>query len=57
MTGTDVLFAPPPSKTAAAGATARPPLAAAGPCLEKKAVILDMGEASREQGFRLNGCR
>jgi len=22
-----------------------------------KAVVLDMGEASREQGFRLNGCR
>lgn len=21
------------------------------------AVVLDMGEASREQGFRLNGCR
>ena len=27
-------------------------------CLIKKsAVVLDMGEASREQGFRLNGCR
>ena len=23
----------------------------------KQAVVLDMGEASREQGFRLNGCR
>jgi hypothetical protein len=23
----------------------------------KQAVILDMGEASREEGFRLNGCR
>lgn len=23
----------------------------------KRAVVLDMGEASREQGFRLNGCR
>ena len=21
------------------------------------AIVLDMGEASREQGFRLNGCR
>ena len=25
--------------------------------IKKQAVILDMGEASREQGFRLNGCR
>ena len=25
--------------------------------ITKRAVILDMGEASREQGFRLNGCR
>ena len=24
---------------------------------KKQAIILDMGEASREQGFRLNGCR
>jgi hypothetical protein len=23
----------------------------------KRPVILDMGEASREEGFRLNGCR
>lgn len=23
----------------------------------RKPAILDMGEASREQGFRLNGCR
>jgi hypothetical protein len=25
--------------------------------IRKPAVELDMGEASREQGFRLNGCR
>ena len=25
--------------------------------IETPAVVLDMGEASREQGFRLNGCR
>ncbi len=25
--------------------------------VKKPAIILDMGEASREQGFRLNGCR
>ena len=25
--------------------------------IKKQAVVLDMGEASREQGFRLNGCR
>ena len=24
---------------------------------DKPAVVLDMGEASREEGFRLNGCR
>ena len=24
---------------------------------KKPAMVLDMGEASREQGFRLNGCR
>lgn len=25
--------------------------------VKKPAITLDMGEASREQGFRLNGCR
>jgi hypothetical protein len=25
--------------------------------IKKAPVVLDMGEASREQGFRLNGCR
>jgi hypothetical protein len=25
--------------------------------VKKAPVVLDMGEASREQGFRLNGCR
>lgn len=25
--------------------------------VKKVAIVLDMGEASREQGFRLNGCR
>jgi hypothetical protein len=54
---TDVLFAPPPSKTASTGATARPPFIAASTVPDKKPVILDMGEASREEGFRLNGCR
>lgn len=24
---------------------------------QKRPVVLDMGEASREQGFRMNGCR
>jgi len=28
-----------------------------GERLIKRAMVLDMGEASREQGFRLNGCR
>ena len=27
------------------------------PLIKKPVVELDMGEASREQGFRLNGCR
>lgn len=27
------------------------------PLIKRRPVILDMGEASREQGFRLNGCR
>jgi hypothetical protein len=27
------------------------------PLIERRPVVLDMGEASREQGFRLNGCR
>lgn len=27
------------------------------PLVAKRVVVLDMGEASREQGFRLNGCR
>ena len=26
-------------------------------CLIKTPIVLDMGEASREQGFRMNGCR
>ncbi len=26
-------------------------------CASVRTVVLDMGEASREQGFRLNGCR
>ena len=25
--------------------------------IRRPAVVLDMGEASREQGFRINGCR
>lgn len=25
--------------------------------IKKQAIVLDMGEASREQGFRMNGCR
>ena len=25
--------------------------------IKRRPVILDMGEASREQGFRMNGCR
>ena len=54
MTGNDLMFAV-PSKTTAAGLSSRAPVAA--PQTNKPATILDMGEASREQGFRLNGCR
>ena len=35
----------------------RETLAQAGPCSTGQAVVLDMGEASREEGFRQNGCR
>jgi hypothetical protein len=58
MTGNDVTFAPTPiKKPSPAGATARPPFIAAPDRPLTQAVVLDMGEASREQGFRLNGCR
>ncbi len=48
------------------GSSDMKPLFSAGPvrrkeqpkdCAPVRTVILDMGEASREQGFRLNGCR
>ena len=36
---------------------ARPDRGRADSSGKKSAMILDMGEASREEGFRLNGCR
>ena len=55
MTGNDLMFAV-PSKSSGSAVTARPPVAA-GAQETKQAIVLDMGEASREQGFRANGCR
>lgn len=57
MTGNDVMFATPPAKSNATGATVRPPEVKSALLSPKCPVVLDMGEASREQGFRLNGCR
>jgi hypothetical protein len=55
---TDLMFAKPPVKPTETGATARPPAAGAEKAKEKTpCVVLDMGEASREEGFRLYGCR
>lgn len=56
MSTTDSIFAFPPAQ--AGGAKSVPPQrpAAAERCKEAKPV-LDMGEASREEGFRLYGCR
>lgn len=57
MTDNDVMFAPPPTSTTAPAATAETPFIAAPQRPATEPVVLDMGEASREQGFRLNGCR
>lgn len=47
--------APAPAASAIASLSKAPsPNAPAPPC---SAMILDMGEGSREEGFRLNGCR
>ena len=56
MTGNDVMIALPPLKTTAPAAKTPPEsFMLARP--QEKPVVLDMGEASREEGFRLNGCR
>jgi hypothetical protein len=59
MTGNDFMIAPPPARPASAGATVRPPAPVPSATDEKhcEPVILDMGEASRLQGFRQHGCR
>jgi hypothetical protein len=57
MTGSDLFFATPPTKPCATGATAQTPAPPVATRAAKKPIILDMGEASREQGFRMNGCR
>lgn len=57
MTDHDVMIAPTTTRTPAPAATVEPPFIAAPQPTETPSVILDMGEASREQGFRLNGCR
>jgi len=56
MSWGEMAFAEPETKSAAKipARQTREPV----PTLAKRAaIILDMGEASREQGFRLNGCR
>jgi hypothetical protein len=57
MIDTDVMVTPPPTTTPPPAAKVDAPFMAAPKQPEKKPVPLDMGEASREQGFRLNGCR
>ena len=57
MTDHDVMFAPPPTRTSAPAVKAETPFMAAPQPPAKDPLVLDMGEASREQGFRLNGCR
>jgi hypothetical protein len=57
MTRNDFMFAPPPAKPASPDATAHPPEKASATKPTCDPVVLDMGEASREQGFRINGCR
>lgn len=57
MTDNDVMFAPPPTKSTDPATPVEPPFIAAPQQPANKSVVLDMGEASREQGFRLNGCR
>lgn len=55
MSDNTTIFAFPPSKPEAKIDQA--PVAVEGSSIKKPAMVLDMGEASREQGFRLNGCR
>ena len=58
MIDNDVMVAPAPTTTPPPPATkVDAPFMAAPKQSEKKPVLLDMGEASRAQGFRLNGCR
>ena len=57
MTGNDAMIALPPLKPTTPAATATPPEPFMLARPQEKPVVLDMGEASREQGFRLNGCR
>jgi hypothetical protein len=45
------------SSPKAGGKTAPPPRPVTAAELKEKSLVLDMGEASREQGFRLYGCR
>jgi hypothetical protein len=56
MAGNDMLFSfgkPKPRRSTAARET----VAHAESCSTAETVVLDMGEASREEGFRQNGCR
>lgn len=57
MTDHDVMTAPTTTTPPARAETVEPPFIAAPQPTATRPVILDMGEESREQGFRLNGCR
>ena len=57
MTGNKLMFATPPAKAKTTDATVRSPEVKSQSRPAEDTIVLDMGEASREQGFRLNGCR
>ena len=57
--GSEKLAARPGEQGAIAigGQSSRPSRDSSLGLIKKAAVVLDMGEGSREQGFRMNGCR
>jgi len=57
MTSGDTMMAEPPQIFRAKTPPSTTPAAIEAPVRNDPPVTLDMGEASREQGFRLNGCR
>lgn len=55
--GSAKIAARPGKGIAIGGSVSREKRDYASELLKKPEVVLDMGEASREQGFRMNGCR